>query len=481
MQSTLASVPTASDSRLGAKPGLDFVVCGVPRGGTTFFAQLFNVHEDAYCYFMETSLFRQLHTFGRDRPFPVANLDILEQWLRAEFSVGLVEATEEARVRTFRRLARYRELLGSHGLTEPSGPGIRVWDQHSLEPFLQDILGMFRRGLHGSELFEQGLQLLRRNLARVSARPIMGEKTPDNVFFLNDLHRADPTLTAFCTIREPYSTLESMKRRAHRSETFFDSAFSKEFLGGLAQYATWITAAYDYALRAPPGRFHVHRFEDLVRDPASVMERAYSTLGLEMTPAARQILPQMSIPTDKRHLRDLELTATEHRLIQILLGPALEHFGYDVGLGKDPGSSGIEFSEGVLPLSGIYLDGELSNRIEDKWMSGRADVLLLFGNARRRMQLSLDCSLHAALGIDDAEVTVSVGGRDVATYNVPAGSSAFAIEIPLDETDSMAASRSMRAARLRIASSAAFRPITVEGCGPDMRELSLMIRSCTFA
>lgn len=480
MQLNPANLPAASGSMPGGIPGLDFVVCGVPRGGTTFFAQLFNVHEDAYCYFMETSLFRQLHTFGRDRPFPAANLDVLERWLSAEFSAGLVEATEDARVRTFRRLVRYRELLASHGLTEPSGPGIRVWDKQSLEPFLQDILDLFRRGLHGRELFEQGLQLLRQNLARVSARPIMGEKTPDNVFFLDDLHGADPELTAFCTVREPYSTLESMKRRAHRSETFFDSAFSKEFLGGLAQYATWIAAAYDYTLRAPPGRFHVYRFEDLVRDPASVMERAYAALGLAMTPAAGRILPQMSLPTDQRHTRDLELTATEHRLIQVLLGPMLEHFGYDVDLGKDPASPGIEFSEGVLPLSGIHLDGELSNRIEHKWMARRADMLLLFGNARRSVRLGLDCRLPAALGAQDTEVTISIGGRNLATHRLPA-SSDCEIEIPLDDTDSMMASRSMRAAQLRITSSAAYTPITVEGCGPDVREFSLIIRSCSFA
>lgn len=462
------------------KGTMKFVVCGMPRGGTTFFGQLFNVHEQVYCYFMETALLRQLQTFGRDRPFPAENLPLLEEWLRLEFRGALVEGTEEKRVRTFRRLVKYRELLAEHGLAEPGGPGIRVWDQETFEPFLQDVLDLFRRGLHGPELFQQGLQLLARHFASVTGRPILGEKTPDNLFVLDALHEAVPALKVFCILREPYSTLESMKRRALRNEPFFDSAFSKEVLGGIVDYYRFMSAAYAYSLRAAPGTFHVYRFEDLVRDPSSVMEQVYAAMGLEMTGAAREILPQMSIPTDSKHVRDLNLTATEHRLIEMILGPMLAHFGYTHGNRAAVDADEPSFSEGVLALAGLHMGGELGNQVSHKWMARQAELFLLYNRDRKKVVLNMGCNFPEALGLGEVAIRVSAGGREVLTLTVPPTLPDFSIAVPLDGLEAMAAGGSIAAIGLKIESSASYTPITVGGLGADIREFSFLIKSCGF-
>lgn len=458
---------------------MKFVVCGMPRGGTTFFGQLFNVHEEVYCYFMETALFRQLQTFGRDRPFPAENLPLLEEWLRLEFRGALVEGTEEKRVGTFRRLVKYRELLGQHGLSEPGGPGIRVWDEQTFEPFLQEVLDLFRSGLYGRELFQHGLRLLARHFDNVTARHIMGEKTPDNLFFLGALHEADPTLKAFCILREPYSTLESMKRRAHRNEPFFDSAFSKEVLGGIVDYYRFMRAAYVYSLCAAPGSFHVCRFEDLVRDPIAVMERVYAALGLEMTDAAREILPQLSIPTDTKHIGDLDLSATEHRLIEMILGPMLRHFGY-AHAAEAGNEDGVDFSEGVIALAGLHMGGELSNQVNDKWMARQAELFLLYGCNRKMLVLNLSCAFPEALGLQEVELTISAGGRELRILKLPPVLPEFSIEIPIDGIHAMAASDTTSAVVLTITSSVSYTPITVSGCGADIRDFSFLVKSCRF-
>lgn len=469
----------ARDPSAGGAGQMRFVVCGMPRGGTTFFGQLFNVHEDVYCYFMETSLFRQLFTFGRDRPFPAENLPLLEQWLRTEFWGSLVEGTEQARVRKFRRLVKYEDLLARHGLAEPGGPGIRVWNQESFEPFLQELLDLFRNGAYGKDLFQQGLQLLARHFGNVTARRILGEKTPDNLFFLDALHEADPALKAFCILREPYSTLESMKRRALRNEPFFDSAFSKEVLGGIVDYYRFMRAAYVYSLRAAPGSFHVCRFEDLVHDPREVMEQVYAAMGLGMTDAAREILPQLSIPTDKKHIQALDLSATEHRLIEMILGPMLTHFGYAHEAGDGNGSA-VDFSEGVIALAGLHMGGELSNQVNDKWMAGQAELFLLYGSDRSKLVLNLGCAFPAALGLQDVVLTISAGDRELLALRLPPALPDFSIEIPLDRLDAMAASDTISAVVLTIASSASYTPITVAGLGADIREFSFLIKSCRY-
>lgn len=449
----------------------------MPRGGTTFFGQLFNVHEDVYCYFMETSLFRQLSLFGADRPFAPENLPLLERWLRNELWHSLVEGTDEHRVRKFRRLIRYRELLEEHALTESSGPGIRVWNEQAFETLIRDLLELFRRGLYGKALFAEGLELLRRHFGAVTSRQVLGEKTPDNVFFLDLLHAADPDLKVFCILREPYSTIESMKRRAMRGEAFGDSAFSKEVLGGIADYYRFLVAAYEYSLKAPTGRFHAYRFEDLVRDPGTVMERVYAQLGLGMTEAARQILPQLSIPTDERHTHDLQLTAAEHRLIEMTLGPMLRHFGYPDVL-VEAGPEDAEFSEGILPLAGIHVDAGTGGDIADVWMTRRADLLLLYGGDPKWLVLDMGCNFPPELGTDDVTLSFVSGEREIRALTLKPVTTAFTVEIPLDALAGMPAGGDVTGARLVIRSSASYVPFAVAGAGQDLREISFLIRSC---
>lgn len=462
---------------------LDFIVCGMPRGGTTFFGQLFNVHQDVYCYFMETSLFRQLHVFGKDRPFPLENIAALEACLRAEFTGVLVEATRDERTKKFRRLINYKNLLGEHGLTEASGPGIRVWDDATVEVFIRQVVDLFRQGLHGEALFKAGANLLAEHLRGVTARPMLGEKTPDNLFFVEDLQEASPDLKAFCILREPYSTLESMKRRAMRTESF-DSAFSKEVWGGIVDYYRFMRAAYDLSTRSSPATFDVYRFEDLLDDPVREMERAYRTLGLEMPDAARKILPQLRVPTDKRHTHELNLSAAEYKLIEMTLGHMLRHFGYaDAIEGRgDAGDADVaKFSEGVLPLSGLYMDGELSGRIEHKWMAAKADLFLLYARNRTRIRIRMACNFPSALGLESVTLVFSSGERELARIRTSPVQEHIEVDIDLGGIEKSEASASMFGSHLRISSSSSYAPITVPGLGMDIRDFSYLIVSCDYA
>lgn len=453
---------------------LDFVVCGMPRGGTTFFGQLFNVHPSVYCYFMETSLFRQLAQFAGNRPFPAENLPVLERWLREDMRTALVEGTQEARLLTFRRLVKYREVMQRHGLDEPSGPGIRVWDEAGFEALLRGILDLFRAGLFGPTLLGAGMRLLAHHLRGATDRPLLGEKTPDNLFFLDALHRVNPALKAFCILREPYSTIESMKRRALRNEAFGDSAFSKEVLGGIADYYRFLRAAYEYAGHAPPGAFHVHRFEDLVRDPSSVMARVYAQLGLDTPEVSCAILPQLSIPTDRRHLHDLELSATEYRLIELAVGPMLRHFGYPTH--PDAGTGEPVFEEGVLPLAGLHLPHGAP--LAGAWMSRRADILVLHRANRHTLVIDFGCNLPPQLGVDETMLSFEVDGRVVHSVKVPAVSPWFTVKVPLAELGGQPVGGNMVGARLVMRSSVSYAPITVAGAGHDMRDISLLVREC---
>lgn len=459
---------------------IHFVVCGMPRGGTTFFAQLFNVHRDVYCYFTETNLFRQLFVFGKDRPFPAENLEALAGWLRNEFIATLVEGTNDERTKKFRRLTNYKNVLAQHGLAESTGPGIRVWDGNTVETFIGEVLDLFRQGIYGKTLFEAGASVLARHLRGVTGRRLLGEKTPDNLFFVREMQDALPALKVFCILREPYSTLESMKRRALRAESF-DSAFSKEVLGGIVDYYRYMRAAYDLSLHATSATFDVYRFEDLVENPIREMGRAFRTLGLEMADSAPEILPALSIPTDKKHTHELNLSPSEYKLIEMTLGHMLRHFGYENVLVEGKGVDDTDFSEGVLPLAGLHMDGELCNRIDHKWMSKEADLFLLYDKGRTKLRIRMRCNFPPELGLQNATLTFSSGDRRLARIETLPVQDDIEIEIDLEDMDKTEASGTMFGSHLRISSSHSYTPITVPGLGMDIREFSFLVVSCDYA
>lgn len=464
-------------ARVQQKTGLDFVVCGMPRGGTTFFGQLFNVHPDVYCYFMETGLFRELATFAGERPLPLENLPLLEQWLRTDMHTTLVAGTEEARVQTFRRLLKYREMMCAHGLDEASGPGIRAWDPLSFETWVQDLLGLFRAGLYGSTLYAEAMQLLARYLRRVTTRSLLGEKTPGNLFHLDVMHEADPALKVFCIVREPYSTIESMKRRAMRNAGFGDSAFSAEVLGGITDYYRYLRPAHEFALRAPPGVFHAHRYEDLVRDPVSVMAHVYAQLGLDMPEVAQRVLPHLSLPTDSRHIQDLGLTVAEHRLIEMVAAPMLHGFGYAEMVRETRGEA--TFEERVLPLSGFHLAHGAP--LQDVWMGRRGDLFVLHRGDRSALLLEMGLRVPSVLGLDMVTLDVEVDDEVVQTLRLTSVEPWFSVEVPLAPIASRHAGGDVFGVRVVLRASVSWTPVSIPGEGPDLRDMAMLLRSARLA
>jgi hypothetical protein len=469
----------AETGRQAARKSLDFIVCGMPRGGTTFFGQLFNTHPDVYCYFMETSFFRQLHIFGRERPFPPENLPALEGCLRSEFTAALVHGTREERTSTFRRLTHYKNVLGQHGLAEATGPGIRVWDETSVEELIAEVLDLFRRGLYGTALFSEGAAVLGSHLRGVTRRTRIGEKTPDNLFYVRSLQEALPDLKAFCILREPYSTLESMKRRALRSESF-DSAFSREVWRGIVEYYRFMRAAFDLSQSSSDESFSVCRFEDLLDDPVREMQKVFRTLGLVPPDDLHGLLPHLRAPTDIRHTHELVLSPAENRLIDMVLGPMLRHFGYDDVLHGSGLLGDVDLDECVLPLAGVHADGGLGEFIQHGWMSAQADLFLLYRPHRSHLRLTLACDFPKALGLETVSLTFNSGGKVIARVETLPEQQDIQVDIALADLEQLAAGANLHGSHLRISSSDSYTPITIAGLGPDIRNFSFLIVASEF-
>ena len=73
---------------------LDFVVGGIPRGGTTAFADAFNRHPEIYCHASETHLLEFAAQMSGAIPIPAAALPAIRAELRRCLQINLIDLVE---------------------------------------------------------------------------------------------------------------------------------------------------------------------------------------------------------------------------------------------------------------------------------------------------------------------------------------------------------------------------------------------------
>lgn len=100
-------------------------------------------------------------------------------------------------------------------------------------------------------------------------KPRWGEKTPDNMFFLNELEAIFPNAQFVCTVRQPGAVVASLKR------------WDWDFETALAYWIRANTIARQATQRLPSDKWHLVRYEDLVGEPEGVLRTVLNYLGEE--------------------------------------------------------------------------------------------------------------------------------------------------------------------------------------------------------
>jgi hypothetical protein len=458
------------------KDGLDFIICGMPRSGTTFLAQVLNGHSDIYSYFMETALFRQLWMFGEDRPFPSENLDELESWVKSQFNtqVDMVDSLS-----SIREIKRYRTLIQEYQRDDESEPGLRLFERDDVYSFTQNILNLFRRGLYGPSLMNEGSRLLAKYIGHKTKRSIIGEKTPDNIMALDMLYEGCPQTYVFCTVREPFSTIRSMMNCSQRGVEAWDKAFSSSFISSLAQYYMYLKKIIHYMTVSPPGKFHVMRYEDLVKEPCQYVNHIYGLLNVSVSRTGLEFTKKHSSPSPSKNISKMNYDDTETAFARLILNPLTGMFGYDDAFYRERGmnieQSGIDVSdESAIMLDGIYQNEE--SRIENCWMSGEGSLFLVFSKSRERIVLNFWSSFPQEAGTDQIKLEMMSGNRIVGETVVNTGQRTSTIEVGREGLFPYYVREEFLGVHLHFRSSFSFRPITIPGMGYDMREISFMLR-----
>ena len=249
-------------------PEAIFVV-GVSRSGTTLMRRVLNGHS-------RIAIATENHYLGHLLPWEGA---------RTYFR-RLGDPRDDATMRriaefvysdAFQRRSRLRELSPYWGWLRRSVPRAR-----------------FERRLLASDRTERGVfNVLMRIFADRKRRPIMGEKTPAHLAWVDTLLEWYPDARVVHMIRDPRAVYVSEVRRRLRTPTTVPYRWLVRAPRVLRAFVclevtwAWAVAADRHRRLAAryPGRYLAVRFEDLVQDPDATLAGLCAFLGIQPEPA----------------------------------------------------------------------------------------------------------------------------------------------------------------------------------------------------
>jgi hypothetical protein len=203
----------------------------------------------------------------------------------------------------------------------------------------------FEARLLASDRTERGtFEALLRTYADASGKQVMGEKTPAHVAYVDTLLEWFPDGRVVHMLRDPRAIYVSeLRRRRERPE----SVPYRQLIHTPPLFATfvlhqviWVWArAVDRHRRLSrryPGRYMAVRFEDMVREPRSTLDRLFAFLGVEMEPQVLQQrvvskganVGQPGFDADAAERWRESISAPAERWIVGRLGGRMEQVGY---------------------------------------------------------------------------------------------------------------------------------------------------------
>jgi hypothetical protein len=300
-------------------PEAIFVV-GVSRSGTTLMRRVLNGHS-------RIALATENHYLGHLLPWEGA---------RTYFR-RLGDPTDDATMRRIAEFVYSGEFQRRSRLREVS-PYWR-WLRRRVSR------KQFERRLLACDRTERGVfTVILRLFADRKHKPIMGEKTPAHIAWVDTLLAWYPDARVVHMVRDPRAVYVSEVRRRQRATTTAPYRWLVRLPRVLRAFVclqvawSWAVAADRHRRLAVryPDRYRSVRFEDLVRDPGTTLTELCGFLGIELEPAmldrtvtskgAMQGMAGFDAGAADRWQRSLG--ARPRRVLESLLGGRMRMLGY---------------------------------------------------------------------------------------------------------------------------------------------------------
>jgi len=383
---------------------MDIVIGGMPRGGTTVAAKFYSLHEDFFCYAGETHCLPLLFDLVGVTPCIEEQVGRVAEFMRHQLIGTMVD------------MIRYSVEQGAH-------KGNLIFSHNTVDAMMSPIVDLLRDGLTGKELYERVLEVMTLGISSGSRRPIIGEKTPSNVFSMADYGRFMEKTLSLVVVREPFGALRSMRGRVAAADNYssvFDGCLESN-LGIYLEYGR----AIQKTLKAQNSM--LVQFEEMANAPGDVLTRMYGYWG--RTPDERAINfvengndPEVAdrAPMCYRRLQvrhsDGVFSTNEAWKILALTRSLRESFGYtddflaDIGWDIPTEWMG-EFEESTLfPLDGFFPPNEEGAL----HMRKKGALVAYFGKGNRHViGLKFWSSYPEFVDGDVIKLTITVNGRIV--------------------------------------------------------------------
>ncbi|MBA3307816.1 MAG: sulfotransferase [Chloroflexi bacterium] len=283
-------------------------VVGNSRSGTTLLGRLLGRHPDVF-------RFRELHFFDRfwSPDAPRRRLSIREA---TGIAVGL---------------CRRQEGDPSHCRSEAGALVASIPDETRTA---MTVFSTYMR--HG---------------AAKRGRSIPCEQTGRSVFYIDDIIRELPEARIVGIVRDPRDVLLSQKRKSQaRKDVKSWGLRFRQYLTyhPISTSALWVSTVREGDRRAGQPQLHTVRYEDLLRDPATVVARMYAHCGLDYEARVLDVPHVGSSNTPNRagavgvdpsrtgRWREGGLDRAEIYLCELIAGRWMRRHGYGLsGIGPD--------------------------------------------------------------------------------------------------------------------------------------------------
>ncbi|WP_310475958.1 sulfotransferase [Sandarakinorhabdus sp.] len=318
---------------------LDFIVGGIPRGGTTAFADAFNQHPEIYCHASETHLLPFAAEIAATSAVTAAAVPAVCEELRRRLRINLIELVE------------FNLQLGS------PMPDLRFSDR-DIDLLAVEMTRPLGEGCTGLAYANQLGAILARELRQRSGKRVVGEKTPSNVLALDRLgwnatRAASPPV--FVVVRRPFAVINSMQVRLANPEDVYSANFS----GNIAEQAGYFVRHALACARLVQAGAQLYRYENLNGNPQLYIRKALDSIGVagndRIAHSLAQTINFRGLPDSRS-----QFTSRDQALIDAITRPALDQLGY----GRDPASQAeaLAMDCGWHVIAGMYPDGLVERR-----------------------------------------------------------------------------------------------------------------------
>lgn len=437
--------------------GLDFIVGGIPRSGTTAFADALNRHPDLFCYASETGLLPLAQKMSANGPILQEKVLQVRDWLADELRVNLID------------MVNFQVESGN------KKPPVH-FGRSDIDQLVAEIVQCAGFENRRANLVEMASATLASKLRHRSGNDIVGEKTPDNVAALDAISNGPMFRTdlgrVFVVVRRPLAVIRSMRARVADEADHFASAFRGDAAQQAGYYLRHALACARLARRGA----HLLRYEFFAGNARGVLPKVLSAIGV---PTHSRIVDDIDRHIDYRSRKDdrEQFSSAEQVVIDAITEPASTLLGY----GRDPRSRSEEIS---LDVGYRVISGEF----EDKFLERRAIVMLVARQEHRRANLRM---WHCFPGtVADGSDEVRWTAEDVDGHRLGSASALGSGPLSLDLPITLDPARGMRCANgnvmyvAEVMCSHAFvpliHPFRRRLVSPDRREISGKLVSVTF-